>query len=120
MMLGSVGCCTISLKVSAGVTTVHVCPELVERITPRSVAASTVVALAVPALARSMTRSYTGHADASDVVNTFCPKVDQLFPPSVLRNTPHPCVDSLGSPVAAYTMSGFTGSTATAPITSAH
>jgi hypothetical protein len=76
--------------------------------------------LAVPALARSMMRSYTGHADASDVVKTFCPKVDQLFPPSVLRNTPHPCVDSLGSPVAAYTMSGFTGSTATAPITSAH
>ena len=54
-MLGSVGCCLRSLKVSAGVITVHVCPELVLRMMPRNVEASTMVDVVLPAVARSTT-----------------------------------------------------------------
>ena len=102
-------------------TRVHARPLFVERKTPKSLAASSVVDPTDPALAGWMTNRETRAPPCQSPVctNTSAPNCSQVAPPFRERSTPHPYWPT-GSPVPAYTMSGLTGSMTMDPMDTEH
>src|SRR2546430_3224566 len=84
------GSCTtsVTLPVSTG-TVAHVSPLLVDRNSPKLVAAKTVELVAEPAVAAS-TRIFDMVAPPSGVAKMFAPSWRHVAPASVDRSTPQP------------------------------
>ena len=87
---GSVGCTTRSVAVPSS-TRFQVMPLSVERKSPNVEAASTVVAVAEPAVARSITtREMRVPPPRPRSTKTSAPCCSQVSPASSDRSTPHP------------------------------